>query len=284
LKKIKIAVSTCPNDTFAFYALLRDKLDGCPFSFEEHFADIEELNISAFNGNFHITKISFNALGYLTDRYVLLDTGSALGDNCGPILVSKNHYSMEELKGKAIGLPGKYTTANFLFKIASDIDYQENFQRFDTIMPSILSGDIDAGVIIHESRFTYKTLGLKLILDLGEWWEKESSLPIPLGGIAVSSELGEDFIKTFDKFLKLSIKYAFEHFEEAKAFAKEYSKETDNSVIESHIKLYVNEYTYSLSKKGVDAVKFFMKKGMEKGIFKNNNLIICGANGYLSNG
>ncbi len=282
MKKFSIAYSTCPNDTFIFYALVKGKLKDSPFIFNEYLADIEELNSKAFNEAFEITKLSFNALGYLQDKYTLLDSGAALGENCGPLLVSKRYRSVDELKGKTVAVPGEHTTANFLFNIAIDTKTFKRFVRFDNIINEILSGKADAGVIIHESRFTYKEFGLHCLLDLGEWWENSCKLPIPLGGIAVSNRMEDSDIKTLDKYLKLSIKYAFNNFDEVKNYIKNYAQELDETVIKSHIDLYVNDYTYSLGQKGVEAVKFFIAKGVEKNIFSNNKLKICGTIGFYT--
>jgi 1,4-dihydroxy-6-naphthoate synthase len=165
-----------------------------------------------------------------------------------------------------------------------DCKVEKVFMRFDKIIPAILSEEIDAGVIIHESRFTYTDFSLYKILDLGEFWERETGAHIPLGGIAVSKRIEIDLIKLFDKYLKQSIKYGFENFDEAKGYIKKYSQELDESVIKSHIELYVNEYTYSLGEEGVKALNEFYKTGFNKGIFPENSLKICGANGIINQG
>ena len=279
MKEINIAFSTCPNDTFIFYALVSGKFKDCPFTFNAHLADIEQLNSSALNGEFQLTKISFNALGYIQEKYMLLDSGSALGEKCGPLLIASDYDSINELNHKIIGIPGELTTANFLFDIATDLECKKKFLRFDEIIPSLLSKKIHAGVIIHESRFTYREFGLNCLIDFGEWWETSTSKLLPLGGIAVSKSLNEAEIKTLDKYLKLSIEYACKNSNEVKAYIKKYSQEIDDSVIESHIRLYVNQFTYSLGDKGREALNFFINRGVEKGIFKKNILQICGING-----
>ncbi len=279
MQELNIAFSSCPNDTFIFYALINNKLPDFPFKLNTYIADVEELNNLAFYEKFHVTKISFNALGYLQDKYTLLDSGSALGEKCGPLIITKDLNSINELDNKLVSLPGKYTTANFLFDIAVLVNVKKNFVKFDEIIDSILSSKADAGVIIHESRFTYENYNLKCLLDFGEWWEESTKLPIPLGGIAVSNKISENDMKIIDKYLKLSIKYAYENFAEAKDFIKEYAQEMDENTIKSHIELYVNDYTYSLGEKGEEAVRYFIKKGFEKTIFNKNSLKICRANG-----
>ena len=279
MKELEIAFSTCPNDTFIFYALVSGKFKDCPFTFNAHLADIEQLNSLASKKKFHITKISFNALGKVQEKYALLDSGSALGEKCGPLLISGDYNSIKELNNKVIGLPGELTTANFLFDLATNIKCEKKFLRFDEIIPSLLSKKIDAGVIIHESRFTYKQFNINCLIDLGEWWETLTSKPLPLGGIAVSKSLTENEIKILDKYLKLSIQYAYDNLSEVKSYIKKYAQEIDDSVIESHIELYVNKFTYSLGEEGIQALNFFMNKGVEKGIFQNNILKICGING-----
>ncbi len=281
MKQLKIAFSTCPNDTFIFYALVNGKLSNCPYKFDVHFGDIEELNNLAFENKFDIIKLSFNAFAFLQDRYYLLDTGSALGRNCGPLLVSKNFSSLDELQGRKIGFPGQFTTANYLFDFFNQNSISKIFLRFDQIIPQILSGKIDAGVIIHESRFTYKDYNLISIADLGQWWEDSTSFPIPLGGIAVKKGISFEILKNIDYFLKKSIIYANSHYDEAVDFSKIYAKELDNKVIKSHIELYVNDMSYSLGKEGLDAIKFFIESGKTKNIFSMNNFKIVGENGFI---
>jgi 1,4-dihydroxy-6-naphthoate synthase len=279
MKKLKLAISTCPNDTFIFYALINKKLAEVPYEFEIYFSDIDELNNLAFKKEFDIIKISFNAFGFLLKDYNLLDSGSALGKSCGPILISKKHLTLNELENKQIGIPGKYTTANYLFDFASEIRTEKIFIRFDKIIPAILNEEIDAGVIIHESRFTFKNFGLNQIIDLGDFWEQTTGYHIPLGGIVIKKDIESSVQKKIDILIKSSINYAKENFNEAFPFIKNYAKELDDSVIQSHINLYVNNYTYSLGEHGVNALKYFYKSGFDKGIFKNFKFDIVGQDG-----
>ncbi len=279
MKNLKLAISTCPNDTYIFYALINNKLKENKFDFDVFMGDIAELNKLAFNKKYDIIKVSFNAFGYLLNDYNLLDSGSALGKGCGPILISKRFSTFSELNSKTIGIPGEYTTANYLFDFASKINTNKVYMRFDEIIPAIIDEKIDAGVIIHESRFTYKKYCLNKIIDLGDFWEKSSGCHIPLGGIIVRNTLSNETQQEIDKLIKLSIEYSRKNFREVLPFIKKYAKELDEDVIMSHINLYVNEYTYSLGKKGSDTLTYFYKSGFEKGIFKNFRFNIVGQNG-----
>ncbi len=264
MKHLKIAFSTCPNDTFIFYALVNNKIGENIFEFDYTLADIAELNNFAFKKEFDVIKVSFNAYGNLLDYYNLLDSGSALGKGCGPILISKNYFNLEKLENKLIGIPGKYTTANYLFDFACKLPVKKVFMKFDEIIPAILDKRLDAGVIIHESRFTYRNFGLNKIIDLGEFWERKTNYPIPLGGIIIKKDISLHLQKEFDKLLKLSIDYAQKNFKEVLPFIKKYAKELDNEIIKSHIDLYVNEYTYSLGANGRKALEFFYKSGFNR--------------------
>jgi len=277
MREFNLAISTCPNDTFIFYALVNNKFEN--YKFNVSFADIDELNNLAFQKEFDIIKVSFNAFGFLMNDYDLLDSGSALGQGCGPIIISKNFVKIEELSGRKVGVPGKYTTANYLFNLAKNVETEDVFMRFDRIIPAILKNEIDAGVIIHESRFTYESYGLKKILDLGEYWEKHFNTLIPLGGIIVKKSIEPNVKMEIDKLIKLSINFSKNNFQRVLPFIKNYAKELDEATIKSHIDLYVNQYTYSLGKEGSLAIEKFYKSGYEKGIFENFKFCIVGQNG-----
>ncbi|MEK7331839.1 MAG: 1,4-dihydroxy-6-naphthoate synthase, partial [Nitrospirota bacterium] len=195
MKTLSLGYSPCPNDTFIFYALVHGKIDTGDLQFKEILLDVETLNRSAIKGELDITKVSYNAFGNLRDDYCLLRSGGALGRGCGPLVVSKRNYSMKDLKGKRIAIPGELTTAYLLLQLY-DPDLKKNIKvmPFNMVMDAVKKGEVDAGLIIHESRFTYKAYGLKKVIDLGEWWEKETGLPIPLGCIIAKRSMGEDLI------------------------------------------------------------------------------------------
>ncbi|MDO8885906.1 1,4-dihydroxy-6-naphthoate synthase [Candidatus Oleimmundimicrobium sp.] len=268
MKPITIGFSTCPNDTFIFYPLMKKKVNDCELSFVETLADVETLNKAAFNCKFDVTKLSYQAFGHLVDDYVLLRSGSALGRGCGPLLVSHHSLAPEELIDKKIAIPGKYTTAAMLFKLYSNQCKNLVEMSFEKIMPAIKEGIVDAGVIIHEGRFTYKKEGLVKVVDLGNWWEKKTGLPIPLGGIFAKRSLGKETIGRIDSCIKKSVEYAFLHREESMEYIKEYARELEDDVIKQHIELYVNRFSVDLGEEGVRAIKYLLKMGYEKNIFK----------------
>ena len=261
MNKISLGYSPCPNDTFIFYALVHKKFRD-DIGFSEILRDVETLNRMAFGRELDVTKASFHAFGCLRDNYCLLHSGSALGHGCGPLLVSKKPMRSSELAQKKIAIPGKMTTANLLLRLfAPDI---KNIieMPFDRIMNAVSLGTVDAGLIIHESRFTYPDYNLVKLIDLGEWWEGETGLPIPLGGILAKRELGASKIGKIDELLKKSIEYAFENREETMAYVRNNAREIDDSVMEQHIRLYVNDQTLDIGK-GIKAVEKLMRTAQE---------------------
>ena len=259
--KLTLGISPCPNDTFIFDALLHKKIDTEGLEFDVHFADVEKLNKWSFNVKFDITKLSFNAFSSCISHYCLLDSGSALGKKCGPLLVKKAETTLHS-KSKIV-IPGKNTTANLLLSVLKPSFTNKYENIFSEIENEIISGKADAGLIIHENRFTFKKRGLVKVFDLGELWEIETALPIPLGGIAVSRKLSDLLQKKIERVLRRSVEFAFENPESSRDFVKLHSQELEDRVIDSHINLYVNDYTRSLSKVGRKAICIlFQKKGI----------------------
>ena len=256
--KLTLGFSPCPNDTFIFDALVHHKIDTEGLIFEVIFADIEQLNKWAFQGKLDVTKLSYNAFTHCVSDYVLLDSGSALGNNCGPILIKKpNTILTNESK---IAIPGKYTTANMLFNIAFPKNLNKVEIIFHEIENQVLEGSVDAGIIIHENRFTYKDKGLNKVSDLGEFWENETGLPIPLGGIVVKRDLPLSEQKKIERVIRKSVEYAFENPSSSADFVKCHAQEMEKEVVSAHIALYVNDYSISLGKKGRKAVELLFKK------------------------
>jgi len=256
--KLTLGFSPCPNDTFIFDALVHHKIDTEGLDFEVVFADVSQLNKWAFQGKLDVTKLSYNAFTHCVNNYVLMDSGSALGNNCGPILIKKpNTILSNESK---IAIPGKYTTANMLLNIAFPKNQNKVETIFSEIENQVLGGKADAGLIIHESRFTYKDKGLHKVSDLGEFWEKETGLPIPLGGIVARRELPLSEQKKIERVLRKSVEYAFENPSSSADFVKFHAQEMEKKVVDDHIALYVNDYSISLGKKGRKAVKLLFKK------------------------
>ncbi|PKL52266.1 MAG: 1,4-dihydroxy-6-naphthoate synthase [Nitrospira bacterium HGW-Nitrospira-1] len=239
-KTLTLGYSPCPNDTFIFYALAHGKINAGDLRFREILEDVETLNRMARRAELDITKISFHAYGHLRETYCLLRSGAAIGKGCGPLVVSKKYQQMNDLRGKKIAIPGQLTTAFLLLQLFDPL-FKGNVivMPFHRIINAVRNDEADAGLIIHESRFTYQDAGLNQVVDLGEWWERETGLPIPLGGIIAKRELGEAMIKEIDRGVRKSLEYAFEHKAEPKSYIKKHSQEIEDSVIEQHIGLYV---------------------------------------------
>jgi len=265
--KITIGLSTCPNDTFIFDAILHKKIDTQGFEFEYITADVEELNQLALKGEIDITKISFHVYAYIANNYKILDSGSALGRNNGPLLISKKFFNPEQIPFlKKIAIPGQYTTANLLLHIAFNKLPKLKEYLFSDIVQAILNNEVDAGLIIHETRFVYQQKGLVKIIDLGEFWEQNTGLPVPLGGIIINRKFDLNIQTSVQKLLRKSIEYALNNPHEPYKFIKKFAQEMDENVMYNHIKLYVNDFTLSLGKEGRDAIIKLFEKGYEIGM------------------
>jgi len=252
--KLKLCFSTCPNDTFMFDALVNGRIDTKGLSFDVHLADIDELNKLAFDGFADITKISFLAFTKISESYQLLNAGSALGRGVGPLVISKRKIYPDEINNLRIAVPGLETTANMLFSIAYPEATNKKVYLFSDIEEAILSNEVDAGVIIHENRFTYEQKNLKKVIDLGEYWESQTKLPIPLGGIVVKRDHPEKIKIQVDELLKQSVEYAFAHPKESYPFVKKHAQTMDEDVMYKHIQLYVNKFSINLGIEGRNAI------------------------------
>ncbi|MDT8400249.1 MAG: 1,4-dihydroxy-6-naphthoate synthase [Bacteroidales bacterium] len=255
MKTLSLGISTCPNDTFVFDAMINGKIATGGLEFDYLLTDVEELNNNAFEAKTDITKISFHAYARVTDTYILLNSGSALGFNNGPLLVAAAKTSPPSLKGKRIAIPGNYTTANLLLSIAYP-DLTDKYEvLFSDIEDLILMGEFAAGLLIHENRFTYEARGLHKIVDLGEEWQGQTGMPIPLGGIAIRRDLGPEIAGKVEKMLASSIDYACKNPQSSYDFVRAYAASMDWDVIQKHIKLYVNEFSRDLGDQGREAVR-----------------------------
>lgn len=238
--------------------------------FKEVLLDVETLNQKALNAELDLTKISYHAFGHVRKRYSLLRSGGALGRGCGPLVVAKKEYTMGELRDKKIAIPGKLTTAFLLLQLFNRaMSYEPSAvleMPFNKIMGAVANEEADAGLIIHEGRFTYPSYGLKQIIDLGEWWEKETGLPIPLGGIIAKQSLGEGLNKKVNKIIRNSIEYAFNNRAEPMDYIKEHSQELSEDVINQHINLYVNNYSLDVGQEGEKAVIELLSRAEEAGV------------------
>lgn len=265
-QKLTLGFSPCPNDTFIFDALVNGRIDLGNIELEAFLADVEELNRMAIEGKLDITKISYNAFTHVHYMYQLLNAGSALGSNCGPLLISKKALSKNELKASTIAIPGKNTTANFLMSFAYPNCPNKKEFLFSEIENAVLKDEVQAGVIIHENRFTYQEKGLIKLADLGEVWEQKTGFPIPLGGIAIHRRLKPTLRKQFDGLLHKSVQFAFDNPEASKDYVKCYAQEMDESVMRSHINLYVNQYSLDLGEKGKSAIAKMYEVGRTFGM------------------
>ena len=269
--KLSLGFSPCPNDTFIFDAMIHQKIDTEGLEFEVVMEDVEQLNQKAFQGKLDITKLSYHAFAYVQDQYVLLRSGSALGNNCGPLLIAKIPLSNLELQSARIAIPGKYTTANFLLSLAFPDNLNKVEILFSEIEDAVLKEEVDAGLIIHENRFTYASKGLIKLLDLGEFWESTYQLPIPLGGIVVRRTISYAIQKKIDRVLKKSVQFALANPEQTMEFVSKYAQEMDQEVMFKHIKLYVNDYTVDLGLTGKKAVEKLFETAFEKGIIQSKS-------------
>ena len=263
-KKLTLAYSTCPNDTFMFYALAHGRIDNAGLEYAITLKDVERLNRDAQNDVFDVSKLSFAAIGHLCGRYRLLKTGAALGNGCGPLVVSRPGSDLSQLSSSAIAVPGLHTTAYLLLGLYLPETPRVVPMTFDEIMPAVSDGRFDFGVIIHEGRFTFQNYGLVELLDLGAWWEQTTHCPIPLGGIAVRSDMPEQTARQVETAIGQSIAYAYAHPLEADAYIRMHAKELSGDVIQRHIDLYVNSYSLGLGDIGINAVETLFEMARKK--------------------
>ena len=265
---LTLGFSPCPNDCFMFDAMVHRRIDLEGLEFDVRMADIEALNAAAFAGGVDITKLSFHAFAYCADDYVLLDAGSALGRNCGPLLISQRPISPEEVAAGdlRIAIPGKYTTANFLLSLAFPRATDKSECLFSDIEAGVLDGRFDAGLIIHENRFTYADRGLKKIIDLGEFWESETGAAIPLGGIVISRRLPADVRQRVNRVMRRSVEYAFANRDASLPFVRANAQAMSDEVMYKHIDLYVNEYSVDLGVDGRRAVEVLFERARNSGV------------------
>ncbi|MFD2582614.1 menaquinone biosynthesis family protein [Pedobacter vanadiisoli] len=271
--KLTLGFSPCPNDTFIFDALIHHKIDTEGLEFEVYYDDVETLNQKALKGQLDITKLSFHAFAYVANQYALLDAGSALGFGVGPLLISKNHFEgpadpqlQTANSNLKIGIPGKYTTANFLLGVA--YPHLQNKQElvFSEIESALLNEEIDLGLIIHENRFTYQDKGLLKIVDLGDYWEKLTGCAIPLGGIVINRNLSREVQLKVNRLVRQSVEFAFAHPKSGIDFIRQHAQAMEESVMYKHIELYVNKYSINLGHEGRKAVDTLFKLAQERNI------------------
>jgi len=262
--KLTLGFSPCPNDTFIFDAMVHGRIDTEGIEFDYFLADVEELNSRAMIADVDITKISFHAYCYVANNYLILNSGSALGFGAGPLLIGKNRFDISQIASKKIAIPGKYTTANLLFSIAFPECRNKKEYLFSDIEDAVINEDADIGLVIHETRFTYQKRGLVKIADMGEYWETQFKLPVPLGAIVIKRTISEDIALKVNRILKRSLEYAINYPETSFDFISQNAQEMDREVMNNHISLYVNEFTLSLGTKGREAIEKLFSVAAQK--------------------
>ncbi|MGB9766356.1 MAG: MqnA/MqnD/SBP family protein [Sulfurihydrogenibium sp.] len=262
---IRIAHSPDSDDAFMFYAINQKKIDTKGYEFVDILSDIETLNKEALKGTYEVSAISIHAFPYVADKYALLSSGASMGDNYGPMVVSKEPFDVKELKNKKIAVPGTLTSAFLALRLFEpEVNYV--VIPFDKIMEEVKAGNVDAGLIIHEGQLTYKDEGLTCIVDLGKWWyEKTGGLPLPLGGNVIRKDLGYTVMKEISEILRESIKYSLAHREEAVEYALKYARGMDKNKADKFIGMYVNDLTIDYGERGKKAIQLFLKEAYERG-------------------
>ncbi|MEX2542506.1 MAG: 1,4-dihydroxy-6-naphthoate synthase [Trueperaceae bacterium] len=262
MSPLTLGYSPCPNDCFLFFGLSHSLVEA--ERFEVRLADVEELNQLALHGVLDVTKISYHAYAHVADRYVMLPSGGALGKGVGPLIVSSE--PLADLRGRSVAVPGGLTTARLLLGLSQpdDIEYRE--LRYDLIMPAVAAGEVDAGLIIHESRFTYQEHGLLKHLDLGEWWERTTGKLLPLGGIAARRSLGAERLTLLDSAIRASLDFAYCHPDQVEPYVAAHAQEMSAAVRQQHIDLYVNGYSRDLGREGREAVAELFGRAERRGL------------------
>lgn len=262
MKEISLAFSPCPNDTFIFDAMVNGKVDTDDLQYNFSLADVEELNQKAFGQEYDVTKLSYSAFVHLTGAYALLDAGSALGYGTGPLLIARNELPLSEIPMLTVAVPGKNTTAFLLFRLLFGKEAKVKEYLFSDIEAAVLSREVDAGVIIHENRFTYADRGLVQLADLGSFWEKTTQMPVPLGGIAIHHRLGRDIAMKVNRHIQASLNYAWSNYPVLSGFVTCHAQEMSATVMRQHIELYVNGHSQQLGNLGRDAVMTLFKMAL----------------------
>jgi 1,4-dihydroxy-6-naphthoate synthase len=265
LREISIAHSPDSDDAFMFYGLATNKVRVPGLKFTHTLSDIETLNRKAKEAFYDLTAVSFHAYPYLQDRYALLSSGGSVGEGYGPMIVANREYTIEQIKTKKIAVPGTMTTAYLVLKLFAP-DVQTEVVPFDQIIPQVLQGRYEAGLIIHEGQLTYSKSGLHRIVDFGKWWREETGLPLPLGGNAIKRDLGAEIMHEVSSALKHSIQYALDHREEALEYAMQFARDLDRQLASRFVSMYVNERTLDYGDEGRNAIVRLLDMGYEQGI------------------
>jgi 1,4-dihydroxy-6-naphthoate synthase len=273
--KLTLGFSPCPNDTFIFDALVNNKIDTGDLAFDVILEDVQTLNQWAIAGKLDVTKLSYGVLPLVLNKYIVLNSGSALGNGVGPLLISNKEQRTRNIEGNTIAIPGEHTTAHLLFSLAYPNAKNKTFMRYDDIENFVLQ-DRGLGVIIHENRFTYAAKGLHKIIDLGDFWEQQTGNPIPLGGIVVKRNMDTALQLQVDALIKKSIEYAYTKYPELNEYIKKNSQEMSEEVMRQHIDLYVNQYSLNLGSNGKAAIIKLLEvyKQTHNTVTENENVFI----------
>lgn len=267
-QRIRVGHSPDPDDAFMFYALTFDKLDSGPYEFVHQLEDIETLNRRALRGELEVSAVSIHAYAKLTDQYALLPTGSSMGDTYGPMIVARQPFEREELRGLKLAVPGTMTTAFLAASLYAGGPFEHTVIPFDQILNRVESGEFDAGLIIHEGQLTYANQGLVLHVDLGVWWQDETGLPLPLGGNVVRKDLGPEAMVQVSRLIRESIQYAIDHEDEALDYALTHARDMDRELARQFVRMYVNEWTLDYGERGRAAIRTLLERGASAGLIE----------------
>jgi 1,4-dihydroxy-6-naphthoate synthase len=267
--KISLGFSTCPNDTFIFDALVNGKIDNEGLEFVPYLTDVEDLNLLAFKGDLDVTKLSYHAWLHVWRAYRLLDAGSALGHGSGPVLVARSQCLDPRFLSLSVAIPGEYTTANLLLRMAYPNIKEKKIFVFSDIEQAVLDGLADAGVLIHENRFTYEKKGLVLLSDLGQYWEETTGAPIPLGGIMVHRRLPHDVAVKINRLIRKSLEFALDHPQGTIPYMRQFAQSMDQDVLDAHLRTFVNEFSLELGDEGKRAIRILIGKSVEAGLIND---------------
>jgi 1,4-dihydroxy-6-naphthoate synthase len=267
VRQITVAHSPDSDDAFMFYALATNKIKTDDLKFRHILSDIETLNQKALNGEYEVTAISFHAYAYLAEKYALLTSGASMGDRYGPLVISETPMKPNELKGRVIAVPGEMTTAFLILKIF-EADFTPVVVPFDKILDAVARRRAEAGLIIHEGQLTFPTLGFHKVIDLGEWWHKETGLPLPLGGNVIRKDLGRELISRVSRILRQSIEYALDHREEALNYAMQFARDMEQELADKFVGMYVNERTLRYGEVERKAVQLLLDMGHQRNIIR----------------
>lgn len=266
---IRVGHSPDPDDAFMFHALANDKIETGHYRFTHELQDIETLNRRALKGELELTAVSLHGYAFVTDKYALCSCGASMGDNYGPMVVARQPWKIDDLKGKKIAVPGTLTTAFLSLKLLLGDAFQFEVHPFDEILNIVAAGKADAGLVIHEGQLTYQKQGLHLVVDLGCWWHDQTGLPLPLGGNAIRRDLGATGMKEVTELLRESIRYGLDHRKEALKHAEQYGRDLDEARTDKFVGMYVNDWTIDFGQRGREAVATLLDRGYRAGIIPN---------------